>query len=334
MKIEKMFSGYDDNDVNLFLNLLFNEKKMIELQNKLVDCLEKVLLYKHYEDEICEYLNISHEVFVSLINELQKRGRIIIRKYLENGRIKYSFGRSYELSKSGNFINDEVRINHLKNSDTIKMMVMSDLHFGSIYERLDLIDNAFSYCAKNGINIILNCGDFINGVQKKSVQKVLYVDKQVERFLEKYPYDKNIITLGVLGNHDIDAFKYGVNLADACYFNRPDVAISYNSSLNIKYQSENILLSHGDISNCNIENGLNKIIFCGHYHKYSLFSINNKLKIDVPSLSDMSKGRPSVLILEMDLNKGRIQNIEIKNIDMRDLKVLSHGTFLTRSRNK
>lgn len=53
----------------------------------------------------------------------------------------------------------------------MKLLAISDLHFRNELERINLINRAFNYCTKNGINIILCGGNFIDGNYNKGTQK-------------------------------------------------------------------------------------------------------------------------------------------------------------------
>ena len=74
----------------------------------------------------------------------------------------------------------------------MKFLLISDLHFGNELENLKLIDRAYNYCIKNGINIILCGGDFIDGSFSKGSQKITDLYDQIEYFIKNYPQDKNI----------------------------------------------------------------------------------------------------------------------------------------------
>ena len=77
------------------------------------------------------------------------------------------------------------------------------MHYFNKYENRKAIDTAFNYCTKNGINIVLICGDLIDCMEDNKVP----VEKQAELFTTLYPYDKNIIHFCVLGNHDFMSIK-------------------------------------------------------------------------------------------------------------------------------
>lgn len=352
MNIYDFFKEYDKKEINEAINeltkeerkniktngieMLFkikcklenNRQKFLSLQQ--IDSLKKNIYFHHYEKDIKKEMNISHNDFLKGLNELEKMGTIITRNYLENGAIKYGLGQNPEINNlvKKNIYN--VRLNHIRKTQNIKFLAMSDLHFGSIYERLDLVDKVFEYCTKNNIHIILNCGDFINGIQRREYQKILYVEGQIEHFLNKYPYDRHILTFGVMGNHDFEAYKYGISLSKACYNNRPDIIIADDDCINFNYQKESIFLSHGKFNandDCNIS-------LYGHYHKFSFNYNNNCLKLDIPTLSDMTREKPSIVLLDVYLNNGIIENLEVKNVDMTNGKSLSRLSFDICSRKK
>ncbi len=72
----------------------------------------------------------------------------------------------------------------------MKMLVISDLHFGNKLERLYLVDSAFNYCVKNGINIILCAGDMIDLLSNRCKVEYNTIEKQLEHFVKDYPHDK------------------------------------------------------------------------------------------------------------------------------------------------
>ena len=81
-------------------------------------------------------------------------------------------------------------------------LVISDIHLGGGFERLDLLDKIYDYCVKNGIHIIINCGDLIDGTFSLTEKKISSTLEQVDYLLKKYPFDKSILNFALLGDHD------------------------------------------------------------------------------------------------------------------------------------
>ena len=194
--------------------------------------------------------------------------------------------------------------------------MISDLHFGNKLERLDLIDKAYNYCIKNSINIILCCGDLIDGTFTRGEQYITDLYKQLEYFIEKYPFDKNILTFAVGGNHDYSVLeKSSLNIVELCNNYRHDVIIGGYSNTLVNLKNDKILMHH-DIENMKLKNFSKeaKIIFQGHFHKFLLEMNNDKVYICVPTLSNIMQIRPSALETTLYFTNGFINNISLKNI--------------------
>lgn len=67
-------------------------------------------------------------------------------------------------------ISKEAIITELQENN-LKLLVISDLHFGNELERIDLVNRAYNYCIKNNIHIILCTGDIVDGSYSSGVQK-------------------------------------------------------------------------------------------------------------------------------------------------------------------
>ena len=75
-------------------------------------------------------------------------------------------------------------------------MVVSDLHAGSIYERVDVWNKIYDYCIVNNIHIIIVCGDLVDGITKGRAECKKHTSslEQFEHLIASYPFDKNIIS--------------------------------------------------------------------------------------------------------------------------------------------
>ena len=86
------------------------------------------------------------------------------------------------------------------NIDDSKILIISDTHYGSRYENINYTYDLFNFAAANGIHIILHGGDIIESSVKQ--RKGYNIIKQVNYFINKYPFDDSINTYALLGNHD------------------------------------------------------------------------------------------------------------------------------------
>ena len=89
--------------------------------------------------------------------------------------------------------------------DDSKILIISDTHYGSIYENINYTFDAFNFAVANGIHIILHGGDIIEANVKR--RKGCSIIKQANYFINRYPFDKSINTYALLGNHDYLAIK-------------------------------------------------------------------------------------------------------------------------------
>ena len=204
----------------------------------------------------------------------------------------------------------------------MKVLAISDLHFGSVKERLDLVNKAFEYCTKNDINIILCCGDFIDGTFSKIEQRIKNPYDQIEYFLKNYPHDDNILTFGVGGDHDLSAFKsIGIDIREACKNNRTDIIIPDYTNVDINIKNDNIHLYHSTI-NRKMSYTPSFICLHGHSHKF-LYNVNgNRINVNIPSLSNVVETNPGVVEISFSFYKGYVNTLHIKHISLEDEKVI------------
>ncbi len=264
-------------------------------------------------NEIAATLNLTNKQLFNIFNTIKSKGLEFKKTYYSNGEIKYN------LIKKILDNNDKTLITS-PNERHIKMLLKSDCHIGSVYERIDLISKCYDYCVKNNIHVILDCGDFIDGIvggNKKIHDNAM---DQIDYFLKKYPFDKDIITFGILGNHDLNTLLYdGINFENIIESYRHDiVSLGYEKgSLNIK--NDKIFLSHpiANFEPVNIEDNYigKKLILEGHSHHSSIVDIEQHLKVKVPSLVTFeTKDYPSFMTITLNFEQyGYIGSINLEH---------------------
>ena len=287
--------------------------KLLE-QEKAVDDYQAYLLQLIKEGknnrEICEIFNISFNQLYDELLKLKTKGVKYSRKYYSDGSIKYN--KIKKLKKLNENVNKTIITDNQENN--MKFLLISDLHFGNEFENLGLIDRAYNYCIKNGINIILCGGDFIDGSFSKSPQKITDLYDQIEYFIKNYPQDKNILTFGVAGDHDFSTLKRAsLDIIEICNNRRHDIIIGgyNNSEINIK--NDKIHLFHNMLGG-RMHSAQAPIILCGHLHKYMTQQKNNSLYITLPTLSNINQQMPSALELDLSFSKGYISSAVIKHL--------------------
>lgn len=293
----------------------------IEVKNENIDNTAQLLeLLKSEKEnhEICEKLKISPQQLYEDLLKLKTRGIPQTRKYYSDGSIRYKNVSNIEkMIQLKQFIENKTIITDMKENN-LKILVISDLHFGNELERLDLINRAYNYCAKNDIHIILCGGDFIDGTFAKGNQKIADPYQQMEYFIKNYPYDKSILTFGVAGDHDISLLeKAYIDIIEVCNNFRHDIIIGGYSNTSINIKNDKIHLYHSKFQYgkyIKISETDAPIILHGHSHKYLTEIKNNALNITLPSLSGILHLMPSALEMNLYFDKGYIVNSVIKHL--------------------
>jgi len=275
--------------------------KLLELINQGKTC-----------NEICQILKISSKQLYNNLTNLRNKGFFFKRKYYCDGSIIYRTIKSrlelinYYESKENSIITS----NSLKQ---IKALVISDLHFGNQLERLDLINRIYNYCTKNGINLIFCCGDLIDGTFTKGEQKISRIYDQIEHFIKNYPFDKNILTFGVGGDHDMSSFKQGQNFLEIINNYHHDIVIPNYAIAFLNIKNDKIGLYHF-INNFYLKDKECPLIFCGHSHQYKTDFDKNVLTVNVPSLSLINKSLPTAIEISLSFKKGYIEYVDLKQL--------------------
>lgn len=279
--------------------------KLIELINEGKTC-----------NEICHILNISNKQLYNNLTILQNKGFYYKRKYYSNGAIVYEPIKS--IKKINEFYtSNESSIITDSNELELKVLLISDLHYGNEFERNDLVDRAFNYCIKNDIHIIFLCGDMIDGTFSHVEQDISNVYEQIEHFVKDYPFDKNILTFSVGGNHDENGLrKSGQNIIEILRNYRHDIIISSYNNFFIDIKNDQIQLFH-ITHKSKVIKSKSSIVLHGHSHKYSCEQEKSKiLHIYVPSLSDLNFNQPMPTTIQMTLqfDKGYIYDTYLNQI--------------------
>lgn len=279
--------------------------KLIELINEGKTC-----------NEICHILNISNKQLYNNLTILQNKGFYYKRKYYSNGAIVYE---PIKFIKKINefYTSNESSIITDSNELELKVLLISDLHYGNEFERNDLVDRAFNYCIKNDIHIIFLCGDMIDGTFSHVEQDISNVYEQIEHFVKDYPFDKNILTFSVGGNHDENGLrKSGQNIIEILRNYRHDIIISSYNNFFIDIKNDQIQLFH-ITHKSKVIKSKSSIVLHGHSHKYSCEQEKSKiLHIYVPSLSDLNFNQPMPTAIQMTLqfDKGYIYDTYLNQI--------------------
>lgn len=264
-------------------------------------------------NEICTELNRTPKQIFNHLTMLKNKGMIFQKNYLyATGDITYSSTQDFNADNKPNLIIPE-------KCPSIKAVAISDTHLGSYFERLDLLNEIYNYCTKNSITTIFHCGDIIDN-NVNNFEKVP-TEEKVEYLLKNYPYDKNVITYIVLGNHDLGPLKnQNINLAILLENYRHDmVQLGYMQGM-IKMKKDGVTLFHSIGSKgIDEEKEPTSVYLMGHSHIYNTYNslYRSSLKIKVPSLSNLKTSPisyPSALELELSFKDEMISFATVRQL--------------------
>ena len=282
----------------------------------------ELLRNRRSNEELCNALNIDRKQLHELLLDLKNNGVSTINTYFSDGSIKYKY--LHHLSDLNNFNKSDRTIVTDSKENTLRVLLISDLHMGNILERIDLINKALDYCIKRGINIILCGGDMIDGTYSKTEQRIPNIYEQIKYFLENYPYDKNILTFSVAGDHEVSALRdKGINIIDTCKNNRHDIIYGGFNNICVNIKNDKILLTHYILGGTQRRTDA-PIIINGHYHEYSIIKRDNTLYIKLPTLSDIHKEYLNAIEMELYFKQGLIENTIIRNVHLGDQDEIMH----------
>lgn len=282
---------------------------MTELELSILHDIKK----KKSGNEIMKLHSISHEELWNIIYSLEYQGFSFYRKYYYDGNIIYEFNKNID---EENKYNNQIIMG--KNDNTFTAIVTADTHYGGSYENQSKMDAIGNLCAKLSINNIIHCGDFIDSFvnEKSTINNFISEQhKQIERALEIYPYDKNILHHVCLGNHDRYALaKAGLNLAKIFNNRRHDIIpIGWNQGM-INIKRDKILVCHKVNRKFPFSTDAN-IILMGHKHHIGYEFCNQKFLIHVPAIDTSSK---PIIKLTVKIEKGHFITCYIEELTVRD----------------
>ena len=188
--------------------------------------------------------------------------------------------------------------------DTIpdeQILIVSDTHIGSKYENEDYQKEAYKFAKDHGIRTVIHGGDLVQSTYTNVKQEYTNEERQIEHLICDYPYDEDIKTYILLGNHDFNTFakeKYLQMVME----HREDFDIMGCKRAYLNWLGNLICILHpAKRYQINFPNIDPLIYLKGHSHKLT-YDKNNGLHI--PTLSDdlfsNPNSRPGFLVGTID----------------------------------
>ena len=203
-----------------------------ELKNKL-----KYLINKKKDLlTICKELELKDYEVIGLVELMKQDGELV----------DYVDGQIIKLKKPLKS-NDVYKIP--SNLERLKLLLISDTHICSKYERLDILNYLYDKADKKQVNYILHSGDLTDGLSNRQQQlyelKEISYEGQRDYTIEKYP-KSNIPTYLIAGNHDLWWVKQcGTDICKDICKNRDDLIYLGSDCEDLQIGKLKIRLYHG-----------------------------------------------------------------------------------------
>ena len=281
--------------------------------------------------DIAKKLELKESEVYGLIELLQIEGVNINVELGENN--KYVITRSFNKKCSKNIKDD---INDL---EEIKLCVVSDTHLCSKVQQLELLNRAYKEAYLRGINIVLHCGDMVDGDYRNKRPAHPYelfkhgFDEQAEYIIDYYPEIEGITTFFIDGSHDQTHFLNGgatvgrwvqKERKDLVYFGCDRYIFCAGENKKVKIEMYHPGGGSAKARSYKPQEYINnmepgekpRVLLQGHYHKSYYMFYRNVHAIEVPCFMDKSgfivkQGLSNILgcyFITMYINKqGEIQ---------------------------
>lgn len=161
--------------------------------------------------------------------------------------------------EKGYIINDNIvsKLNLLNSSprhnfpflDKTKICLVSDLHYGSVYDRPDIMQTIYNECLIREISTIFCAGDFTNGdYRRRGIydSRITGSRQMVDYVASNHPYSKYITFFTIGGNHDATFQKTeGIDIIAQIAKERRDIVYLGQDMADINIGSLSLRIYHG-----------------------------------------------------------------------------------------
>lgn len=207
------------------------------MNRELIEKFKEYLQHKKkpYINQICNDLDIQEYEVYGLVEMLKNEGYlydIIDKKIIKTKPIKES-----ELYQIPN------------NLEHLKLLLISDTHLASKFDRLDILRYLYDEADKKGVNYILHSGDLTEGLSGRPQQLVELKETsytgQRDYVIDKYPKG-DIPTYLISGNHDLWWVRQcGADICRDISNNREDLIYLGSDCEDLKIGKLRIRMYHG-----------------------------------------------------------------------------------------
>ncbi len=170
-------------------------------------------------EDLCKSYNISKDDMLVLIHELKSRGNNVVMlntsAYKESDiseeeeEVQVTLIRNFGHEKLINELSYEI----VNDDDNIKIMLISDTRFGSIYQQLSILNDMYVKAKEMGVKYVFLTGDVVEGVYSgtKSIYNTTLhkygYDDQAKLVAQLFPRVEGITTYFITEEHDLSYLK-------------------------------------------------------------------------------------------------------------------------------
>lgn len=262
------------------------------MEKELVSKLKYLINKKKDLNQICEELGMKDYEIIGIVELLKESGELI--DYVDGQIVKLKKPKA-----SGSVYQIPNKL------ETLKLLLISDTHLCSKYDRLDILRYLYDKAESEGVKHILHSGDFTDGKSNRAEHiyelKEHSYEGQVQYCIENYP-SFNGKTYVIAGNHDgwwyksngSEILKPIANAREDIVYLGPDVA-------DMKIGKLKIHMFHGKggqayaksykaqkyIETISVENRPH-ILQLGHIHQAFFYQQDNTMVFQTGCLEDQT----------------------------------------------
>lgn len=289
---------------------------MTEINQKLL----QLILDGKSTQTILETLKLTPKQLKIRLQSLKNSGYNFEYNISDNGQITYK-------PLLGTFHNatNTIDLNLEKDKEEFTFLAISDMHIGHKLDCLENLDLIYEYAKQNNINIIVNCGDVIEGCCNNESEST--IRKQVEKLIQNHPFDKDVLNLTLFGNHDYTPLeKYNINISDIITAERSDfVSLGFGTGI-INIENSQIIIFHPVKHSPCYPNFRfpsnwveNKLVLKGHGHHNSIKTTSKRCILKVPTISNViysqTSSLPGAVKITMHLDEeGNLKVVNAENL--------------------
>ena len=206
------------------------------MEKELINKLKHLINKGKSLQTICEELELKDYEVIGLVELLKEDG--FLADYINGEIVKL---------KKPIKTNDIYQIPN--NTEHLKLLLISDTHLCSKYDRLDILRYLYEKAEDNGVKHVLHSGDFTDGrshrVEHQYELRELSYDGQVQYCVDKYPRYSGK-TYVIQGNHDNWWYKSnGSEIVKSIARQREDIIYLGPDVADMKIGKLKIRLFHG-----------------------------------------------------------------------------------------